>query len=569
LVDQLQLFAERRRLTVLVVDDDRGATAVIRRRLESHSSPYTVLEMTPRVLVDRGLPDDQQVDVVVVGVTSDPESMAPLRWLTRHADLAVVAIHHGDGLEDSLDRVVTGAQDVLPFADATSPRLDRVIRSAIARKRAEVAALASARSDPVTGMPSRAWMLERIEMSVAHAATCADGWQVALLFCDLDRFKAVNDSLGHSKGDELLRLVGERLRSVVRADDAVTRFGGDEFVILLEGHRIEALAHRIAARALGVLTGPFMIDGHAVTVHGSIGLTIHRRGETAAQLLDNADHALYRAKRLGRNRVESFDDEFRAWADQQRDLAELLADDLAVGSLALSRQTLWDLTTGVRLGSLATPSWAHTKSASDLVDIAVRHGLGPTLGRWMTRQAILDAATAGDGGQIIVELPPGLVTQPAFVTWIEDALTSSGTEADRLVVAITEAELADTEAVEPVLEALDRLGVSVALSGFGSDTASLALFGSLLVDQVLIAPELIAGIATDGPRRAVVESLLRIAEAIGQRVVATGPEDLEDVQTLVDLGCEAVVTDLDLHGVARPAGVDLPDLVSSQPLVLR
>jgi EAL domain-containing protein (putative c-di-GMP-specific phosphodiesterase class I) len=111
--------------------------------------------------------------------------------------------------------------------------------------------------------------------------------------------------------------------------------------------------------------------------------------------------------------------------------------------------------------------------------------------------------------------------------------------------------------------------VSVALSGFGSDTASLALFGSLLVDQVLIASELIAGIATDGPRRAVVESLLRIAEAIGQRVVATGPEDLEDVQTLVDLGCEAVVTDLDLHGVARRVGVDLPDLVSSQPLVLR
>ena len=568
-MDQLQLFADLRPSTVLVVDDDRFATAVIRRRLESHVRPYEVVERTPRALIDDGLPDDHEVDVVVVGVTSDPDSMAPLRWLTRHADLAVVAIHHGGGLDDTLDRVVTGAQDVLPFADATCSRLDRVIRSAIARKRAEVTAMASARSDPVTGMPSRAWMIERIEMSVAHAATCADGWQVAVLFCDLDRFKAVNDSLGHAKGDDLLRLVGERLASVVRADDAVTRFGGDEFVILLEGHLIEALAHRIAARALGVLTGPFMIDGHPVTVHGSIGLAILRRGESAAQLLENADHALYRAKRLGRNCVESFDDELRAWADQQRDLAELLADDLALGRLDLSRRALWDLTEGTSVGTLAVPTWGNTATPADLVDVAVRHGLGPTLGRWLTRQAIFDAAAAGDGGQIIVEVPPGLVTQPAFVTWIDDALRSSGTDAGRLIVAIAEAELADTDAVEPVLEALDQLGVSVALSGFGSDTASLALFGSLLVDQVLIAPELIAGIATDGPRRAVVDSLLRIADAIGQRVVATGPETLEDVQTLVDLGCEAVVTDLDLRSITRRGEVALPDLVPSERLVLR
>ena len=568
-MDQLQLFADRRPLTVLVVDDDRFATAVIRRRLESHIRPYAVTERTPRSLIDEGLPEDHDVDVVIVGVTSDPESMSPLRWLTRYADLAVVAIHHGDGLDEWLDRVVTGAQDVLPFADATSSRLDRVIRSAMARKRAEVAALASARSDPVTGMPSRAWMVERIEMSVAHAATCAEGWQVAVLFCDLDRFKAVNDSLGHAKGDELLRLVSERLRSVVRADDAVTRFGGDEFVILLEGHLIEPLAHRIAARALSVLTGPFMIDGHPVSVNGSIGLALLRRGETAAQLLDNAAHALYRAKRLGRNRVESFDDELRAWADQQRDLAELLADDLAVGSLELARRPLWDLTEGNRIGTVAIPSWGHTSTASELVDIAVRHGLGPSLGRWLTRQAIVDAATTGDTGQIIVEVPPGLVTQPAFVTWIGDALTSTGTDPNRLVIAITEAELSDTDAVQPVLEALDQLGVSVALCGFGSDTASLALFGSLLVDQVLIAPELIAGIATDAPRRAVVESLLRIADAIGQRVVATGPENAEDVQTLVELGCEAVVSDLDLRGVAAARGVNLPDRVPSERLVLR
>jgi diguanylate cyclase (GGDEF)-like protein len=568
-VDQLQLFAERRCQTVLVVDDDRFATGVIRRRLESHVRPYEVHELTARTLLEEGLPaPEDDIDAVVVGVTSETDSMSPLRWLSRHTDLPVVAIHHGDGLEDALDRVVTGAQDVLPFGDATSSRLDRVIRSAIARKRAEVAALASAHADPVTGMPSRSWMIERIELSVAHASTCADGWQVAVLFCDLDRFKAVNDTLGHAKGDELLRMVGERLRSVVRADDAVTRFGGDEFVILLEGHLIESLAHRIAERALRVLTGPFMLDGHAITVRGSIGLAMLRRGESAAQLLENADHALYRAKARGRNRIESFDDELRAWADQQRDLAELLADDLSTGSLELGRTPLWDLASGGQTGTVVVPSWGHTATSAELVGIAVRHGLGPSLGRWLIRAAVADASRE-DLSQVVVEVPPGLVAQPAFVDWVHDALTDAGTDASKLAIAVTEDELADTDAVEPVLAALDELGVSIALTGFGSDNASLALFGSLLVDEVLVSADLIAGIATDGPRRAVVESLLRIGDAIGQRVVAVGPSGPDDVRTLLELGCEAVVSSLDLAGVTAPGEVRLPDLVPSEPLVLR
>jgi diguanylate cyclase (GGDEF)-like protein len=568
-VEQLGFFDDRSPITVLVVDDDEHASAVIRRRLQEHARRYRVLQRSPAELMGGGLPPTE-VDVVLVGVRSEHTSLTPLRWLSRHAEVAVVALHHGEGLDDSLDHVVTGAQDVLPFSEATTVRLDRVIRSAIARKRAEIAAMAHALSDPVTGMASRPWMIERLEIAVTHAATCADGWQVAVLFCDLDRFKAVNDSLGHAKGDELLRLVAERLRSVVRADDPVTRFGGDEFVILLEGYRVEALAMRIAERAIKVLCEPFMLDGHAVTVRGSIGLAILAPGETAGQLLENADHALYEAKRLGRNRIEVFDDELRAWSDEQQRLARRLRHDLEAGRLSIHERPLWDLTTGRRLGAVAVASWPEVESPADLVDVALRNGLGPALGRWLTRQAILDGAQGDDpASQIVVEVPPGLVGHPAFVGWIEDALDVAGIDPTRLVIAITESELVDADAVRPVLEALDRLDVSVALAGFGSDSASLALFGSMLVDEVFLAPQLIEGLSVDPPRRAVVESLLRIAGAIGQRVVATGPQCVEDVTTLIELGCVAVVSELDLSGVVSEPGVRLPDIARENPLVLR
>jgi len=438
----------------------------------------------------------------------------------------------------------------------------------------EVAALSSAMADPVTGMASRGWMIQRLEMAVAHAASCAEGWQVAVLFCDLDRFKAVNDALGHTKGDELLRLVAERLRSVVRAEDPVTRFGGDEFVILLEGHRVEGLAHRIALRAVAALAAPFELDGHEISVLASVGLAVHRPGESASELLDHADLALFQAKRRGRNRIEVFDDDLRHWNDHQQLLAHRLAEDLRGDRLAMANVAVWDLESGEIVGAVCSPEWPEPADGDVLVDVAVRHGLGPDLGRWVIRRSISDAARhARRSSRIVVDLPPGLVGQPAFVGWVADELAASDVDPARLVLAIGEAELADTDLVGPTLDGLDRLGVSVALEGFGSGSSSLALFGSIRVDEVLLAPQLVAGIAEDAPRRAVVEGLLRIADAIGQRVVARGPASLADVEVLAAMGCTTVMTALDVSAVRLHARTVLPDTTAqratAESLVLR
>jgi diguanylate cyclase (GGDEF)-like protein len=563
-VDQLRLFADRRPLRVLIVEDDAVIAGSLRRRLRRVGRTYEVSCFTVAELM-AGLIGEITADAVLVGVTADPNTVSALRRLCLAADqAAVIAVQHGEGNDHDLEVVITGAQDVITLSETSALRLDRVIRGAMVRRATENAVLADALTDPVTGMPARAWMLQRLDLAVAHAESGTDGWQVALLFCDLDRFKNINDSFGHAKGDEVLRSVADRLRSVVRAEDPLVRFGGDEFVVLLEGAHIEALAQRIALRALAALAEPFEIDGHAVSVFASIGLSLLGVDETAQDLLNHADLALYRAKRRGRNRVEIFDAELRAWSDQQHDLAEMLREDLRAGALELTRSTLWDLTSGVIVGSVAAPRWPLTDSPDELVDLAVRNGLGPELGRWMTRSAIDAASTdshASDGSgasQIVVEIPPGLVSQPAFVGWIDEVLTVSHTDPARLVLALGESELGDLELVGPVLEGLDALGVSVALSEFGSAQASLTLFGSLAVDEVFLTADLVAGIATDPTRRAVVEGLLKIAGAIGQRVVATGPQTLADVAALVALGCEAVVTDLNAGQVLVEPTVDLP-----------
>jgi len=584
---QLRLFGDREPIGVLVVDDDPKVGDIVRRRLRrAQKVNYRVSSVDNAAAMTTVLATGG-IDVVLLGVRA--ENLLGLDRLRRlrmePTAPAVVVLHHGGEFEGALDAVVTGAQDVLPLSEATSARLDRVIRSAIARKRSEAEILASAMRDPVTGLGSRAWLLQALEVAVDHAATCADGWQVAVLFCDLDRFKIVNDTLGHAKGDELLRFVADRLRRVVRSDDPVARFGGDEFVILLEGHHIEGLAHRIALRALAALSEPFVLDGHEVAVYTSIGLAMHHAGESAVELLEHADVALYRAKRRGRNRVVAFDDELREWSDHQQGLAESLIDDLRGGRLTMQQSTLWDLPARRRVGKVVWPEWGELSSTEALVDVAARNGLGPDLGRWLVETAIADVAGAAteqvtdppDGSfvaaqRLVVSVPRGVVSQQAFVEWVATVLARHGVEPTQLVIAIDELELADADLVRPVLAGLDELGIGVALSGFGSGSGSLKLFGSDLVDEVHLSADLIDGMSEDLPRRAVVESLVRIADAIGQRVVAVEPSTLEDVDVLAAIGCHGVVTDLDLdasRAAGSAAAADVDDFGPTGPLALR
>ncbi len=580
---QLRLFVDRDLVGVVVVDGDVSAFETIRRRIRRVAPrDYRFHHATTTDEALR-LIDDGEVDLVIIGVHADDldglERLGRLR--SASVELPVVVIHHGSDPGGGLDAVVTGAQDVLSLHEATGTRLHRSLQTALTRKHAEVEALQTAYSDPVTGLGSRSWMLQRLERALEHADEPGD-WEVALLFIDLDRFKLVNDTLGHAAGDELLRMVADRLRAVVRTDDPVARFGGDEFVILIEGHRIADLAHRIALRALAAFGDPFVVEGQPFSVFGSIGLALRNDGESAETLLEHADAALYRAKHHGRNRVVVFDDDLREWASVRQDLAEAVTATVQRGAFELDLEEVWDLRMMRRTGRRVRAAWTPPADTRRLLDrsddehdclatLAAEHGVGPDLGR-MLLDRVLDLAAQESlevlfPGRWWVELPAGLLPQISFPEWFAGRCDHHGVDPSRLVLTFGESEFADTDVVLAQIDRLGDLGAAIALRDFGLGQSSLTLFSAAQIDEVHLASSLCRGVARNSAQMAMVDGLVRIADAVGQLVVAQGPLGAEDVDAVQLVGCHlAVVADGIVPG-ERP--LDLASLPAADPLDLR
>jgi len=559
-VNQLRLFSDRELTRVVVLDRDRAAFEVVRRRLRRAAPTECSVRYTSSVADLATIVDDDGVDVVILVVDADePTALDQLsRMRSAHLDLPVVVLHRGSDPTTGLQAVVTGAQDVLAFEDAQGARLHRTAWQAIARKQTEDRALASAYADSVTGLGTRRWVLDRLERSIEHAHDANGEWQVALLFLDLDRFKLVNDTLGHGAGDELLRLVADRLRAVVRTEDPVARFGGDEFVIVVEGHQIEGLAHRIALRALAAFAQPFPIDAQPFSVFASIGLALLAPGEGLDSFLERADVALYRAKRRGRNRIVAYDDDLRDWATTQQGLSDEVTAAVRDRAFALDLGAVWDLRSGERVGVIATARWlGEEEERESFVAIAERNGLGPDLGRILVDR-VLDLAVNeefahGGRDRWWVELPVGLLSQQQFPSWLADRCHHHGVEPSSLVLAAAEVELAETELVGPAIERLSEMGVALAMRGFGEGSSSLTLFAAAQVDEVHLSTYLCQGAATDGPRLAIIGGLARIADAVGQHVIASGPLTAADIAAVGAAGCHFAVARLG-------DGIDVVDL---------
>jgi len=552
---QLRLFAERELIEVLVVDDNDQSFDTIRRRLRRAApKEYRIRRASTTADALRHIAADA-VDVIVLGVRAeDLGGLDRLGGLRAAAiDQPIVIVHHGQNPDAELDAVITGAQDVMSINEATGARLHRALWGAIARKQVETEALATAYSDPVTGLGSRTWMLRRLDRSVSHAEETVGEWQVAVLFLDLDRFKIVNDTLGHAAGDELLRMVAGRLRTVVRNEDPIARFGGDEFVIVIEGHRIDGLAHRIALRALGAFADPFVVEGQPFSVFASIGLALRQPGESPEVVLNHADSALYRAKERGRNRIVAYDDALRAWASSQQDENEAVTAAVRDGALRLESRPLVDLRLRRVVGHYVSPGWdapvsaAAIESAESVVDIAVRCGVGPDLARWLVTASLEAAAEESleveRPGRWWLELPTGMLSQFGTAAWIQEECANAGVDPSRLVLVANEVELSDAELVVGVIEDLSELGVSVAMRGFGVGVSSLTLFASAHIDEVHLADGLVKGLATEPTRQALLDGVVRVADSVGQHVVAAGPMSFEDLVAIAEMGCHFAVGD--------------------------
>lgn len=417
------------------------------------------------------------------------------------------------------------------------------------RKRIEAALAHQSLHDPLTGLPNRILLVDRIEQALARNGRRRS--HIAVMLLDLDRFKVVNDSLGHAVGDELLGCAAERLEAVLRAGDTVARFSGDEFAVLCEDLGDATDAERAASRLVDAFAEPFSVRGRNLHVTVSIGIAIATTDSataTADKLIRNADTAMYRAKEQGRARYVFFDQELRRRAVTRLELEHDLADAIGRDELRLHYQPQYDLTDGRVVGAEALLRWDHpvrgAVSPAEFIPVAEETGMIVPLGAWVLREACATAAgwcasrAVYEQFTISVNLSARQLTDPGLLTAVGAALDGTGLRPGQLYLEITEtAVMHDTDATIGILHDLQRLGVRLALDDFGTGHASLGYLSRFAIDVLKIDRSFVRGLGRDRGDTAIVASIVALAAALGLDVVAEGIEELDQLTRLQELGC--------------------------------
>ncbi|MFL5582268.1 MAG: putative bifunctional diguanylate cyclase/phosphodiesterase [Gemmatimonadaceae bacterium] len=405
-------------------------------------------------------------------------------------------------------------------------------------------------SDPLTRLANRALFRRRVEHAISRAERPHE--RVAAIFIDLDKFKTVNDSLGHDQGDALLALAAERLLNATRGIDTVARLGGDEFAVLLENVLHDEDAARVAQRVVAALREPFTLEGREVVVGASVGVARARADDTAEALLRNADVAMYVAKAQGGNGYQVFRPEMHAAVLERLELEAQLRQDVNADRLDLAYQPIVDLETGDVVGVEAlarwTPEGRGPVTPATFIPIAEETGLIVPLGRWVLRTACralaawrAELAAAGDDRalSLSVNLSARQLVDAGIVSVVAESLAESGLPAECLTLEITESVLmSDTELMLERLQALKQLGVQLALDDFGTGYSSLSYLQRFPIDLLKIDRAFTQGTTGTPEEMALADAVLQIGSALGMHTVAEGIELPAQIEHLRGHGCE-------------------------------
>ncbi len=445
-----------------------------------------------------------------------------------------------------------------------------VARDITERKEFEQRLAHQATHDPLTGLPNRTLLVDRLHMAMARGGRT--GRLTGVLFLDLDNFKVVNDSLGHSAGDTLLVEVARRVQAAVRPGDTVARFGGDEFVVLCEELERGEEALEIARRIEEAIADPVSIDDTEVTVTVSIGVATSEDSGVAEAIIRDADAAMYEAKARGRSRTEMFDAAMHVQAVDRLALESSLRRALDRHEMRVAYQPQIDLATGRIIGAESLVRWEHPERGillpGEFLPIAEETGLIVPIGNWITATACRAMARLRDlepllseGMTMSVNLSARQLGSPALVDDLAAVLEETRLPHGALVIEITETDLMDVEASGTALKRIHELGVGVAVDDFGTGWSSLRYLRQFPVDVLKVDRSFVAGLGRDAEDEAIVGAVIDLAHALGQAAIAEGVEDQIQLDRLRALGCDGAQGWL----IGMPmAEADLIDRVASQ-----
>ncbi|SHL89636.1 diguanylate cyclase/phosphodiesterase with PAS/PAC sensor(s) [Nitrosospira sp. Nsp11] len=436
---------------------------------------------------------------------------------------------------------------VSPVKDVTGKIIgaSKVARDITQSKESQERIRYLAHYDPLTGLPNRTLFADRMRVAIGNAERYS--FRLALLFIDLDRFKLVNDSLGHEIGDKLLKIVAERMHSVVRLTDTVSRMGGDEFIVLLSQIEAPEDAGRVAGKLIEAVSQPYIIELHELVLTASIGISIYPdHGKEASSLLRNADASMYSAKEAGRNLYRFYSEESTSRATERLSLERDLRRAVEQNEIYSVYQPQIELATGRVIGAEAFTRWRHPSrglvSPAIFIPLAEDTGLILSLGERVLRESCTRARQWGERGfdfGVSVNVSAVQFRQEDFTDVVLRVLVDTGLSPERLQLEVTESVVMQgVESVVQKMGILDAHGIKVAIDDFGTGYCSLSYLRQFTVDRLKIDQSFIRDLPEDADARAIVGAIVAMGRSLGLRVIAEGVETEAQADFLQSIECD-------------------------------
>jgi diguanylate cyclase len=548
LSSRLRADADPKSMDVLLVEDSPEYALLVDQMLADGGSGSVRLTVCGTLFEAVEVLIAQLPDCVLLDLSlPDADGLEALSAIQKSApDVPVVVLSGGEEDARALHAVQHGAQDYLVKARADARLLTRTIRIAIDRKESEVELTRRALHDSLTGLPNRRLLVDRIEHALLRGQR--ETGSVALLFIDLDDFKAVNDTMGHGAGDTVLAEVAARLRSVVRGADTIGRYGGDEFVVLREGVSEAAEMTALASRVDSVFSTPFRVGANSFQLAASVGVGLGEEPARAEDLIRTADQAMFRAKERGSGlEVASA---VLAPQGSGHDLERQLNQALDQGDFVLHYQPQVDLVTREVFAVEALLRWNHSErgliAPAEFIPRAERSGLIVPMGEWVVQEACRCLAEwrleglCTEALVMHVNVSAKQLGDRGLVDCVEESLRMHDLPAERLCLEITESAVSsDQDRGIATIAALKELGAIVALDDFGVGHSSLAALGRYDVDILKIDRSFVAPLGPGLRERRIFAAVLGIAHAYELRALAEGIETAEQLEHVSQVGCDA------------------------------